>query len=209
MSSSDLELETNPLSYENHSPNEQQQQSQKGTDRSNEFAKGTPDNGQHLLNGLRLALVFTAFVMAFTLVALDQTILSTALPIIVSDFKAVSDLTWVASGYFLPQAAFLLFFGGVLTISPIKIVFLISSSIFELGSLFCAIAPSVDFLIFGRAVAGLGAAGIWISMLSILARITTLKQRPIFVGLVGAVYAVCTVVGPLIGGSFADHVTWR
>lgn len=64
-----------------------------------------------------------------------------------------------------------------MTISPIKIVFLVSSSIFELGSLFCAIAPSVDFLIFGRAIAGLGAAGIWISMLSILARVCTLNDN--------------------------------
>ena len=68
----------------------------------------------------------------------------------------------------------MLFFGKVLAIAPPKLVFLISIGIFELGSLFCAIAPSVNFLIFGRAVAGFGAAGLWVSILAITARVLNL-----------------------------------
>ncbi|KAL5513629.1 hypothetical protein ACEPAH_4028 [Sanghuangporus vaninii] len=139
----------------------------------------------------------------FFLVALDQTILSTALPTIASRFDAVKDLSWIASAYFLPQAAFMLFFGKVLAFEPPKTVFLVSIGIFEVGSLLCAVAPSVNVLIFGRAIAGLGATGLWVSIMSMIARITTLKQRPILMGLFGAVFAISSIVGPLIGGAFS------
>ncbi|KAJ7286022.1 ABC transporter [Mycena rebaudengoi] len=159
-----------------------------------------------LLTGKKLGLVFTAFMLAYSLVALDQTIISTALPTIASKFHAVSDISWIASAYFLPQATFMLFFGALLRVFPPKPVFLVSISIFELGSLFCAVASSVDFLIFGRAVAGLGGAGLWVSIMTVVARLTTLEQRPIFMGLVGGFYAVSSIVGPLVGGAFSDGV---
>jgi MFS family permease len=139
------------------------------------------------LTGKKLGFVFTAFMLAYSLVALDQTIISTALPTIASKFHAVSDLSWIASAYFLPQvsvsvnngteskgtqATFMLFFGALLRVFPPKAVFLVSISIFELGSLFCAVAPSVDFLIFGRAVAGLGGAGLWVSIMTVMARVS-------------------------------------
>ncbi|KAG6864637.1 hypothetical protein C0991_008143, partial [Blastosporella zonata] len=143
-----------------------------------------------LLTGMRLTLVFgyrildyfvcltltngfidSAFLIAFALIALDQTILATALPKIASHFDAVSKLSWIASAYFLPQAAFMLFFGSVLSIAPTKPIFLLSITIFELGSLLCAVAPSVDILILGRAVAGFGASGLWVSIMSTIARI--------------------------------------
>ncbi|KAJ7670775.1 transporter [Mycena polygramma] len=162
-----------------------------------------------LLEGKKLAIVFCAFVIAFALLAVDQTIVSTALPTIASHFQAVSDLSWIASGYFLPQAGFMLFLGKLLAITAPKPVFLVSIAIFELGSLFCAIAPSIDFLIFGRVVAGVGAAGLWVSIMTIVAQVTTLKQRPLLMGLFGAVFAVSSIVGPLLGGVFSDHVSWR
>ena len=70
------------------------------------------------------------------------------------------------------KAAFVLFFGKVLTICALKPVFMTSIAIFELGSLFCAVAPSVSFLIFGRAVEGVGAGGLWVSILSVMAQVT-------------------------------------
>ncbi|KAF7374652.1 ABC transporter [Mycena sanguinolenta] len=157
----------------------------------------------------RLLLVFVAFMLGFSLTALDQTILSTALPKIASYFDAISDLSWIPSAYFLPQAGLMLFFGRILGITPAKTVLLSVIGVFEIGSLLCAVAPSVNVLILGRVVAGIGASGLMVSVMFIIAQVTTLRQRPIFMGVFGAVYAVASIVGPLIGGAFADHVSWR
>ncbi|KAJ7441722.1 ABC transporter [Mycena latifolia] len=162
-----------------------------------------------LVSGRQLVLISIALYVAFFLVALDQTILSTALPTIASHFQAVSDLSWIASAYFLPEAGLVLFFGKLLVIAPPKTVFLVSIFAFEIGSLLCALSPSVNVLIVGRAVAGLGGTGLWVSIMTIIARITTMKQRPIFMGMIGAVYALASVVGPLMGGAFSAGVSVR
>jgi MFS family permease len=81
--------------------------------------------------------------------------------------------------------------------------------VFEIGSLLCGVAPSMNVLILGRAIAGVGAAGIFVSILVIIAQITRLEQRPLLFGLFGAIFAVSSVVGPLLGGAFTDKVTWR
>ncbi|GJJ12846.1 hypothetical protein Clacol_007091 [Clathrus columnatus] len=166
------------------------------------------DKTDTVLPVARLAIVFSGFMLVYTLVGIDQTIIVTALPTIASDFDAVSDLSWIASAFFL-EAGLILFYGKIITIAPAKMVLLVCVGLFELGSLFCAVAPSVNFLIFGRAVAGAGAGGIWIAMVSILTKISTFKQRPILMGLFGAVFAICSIVGPLIGGIFAEKLTWR
>ncbi|KAJ7249526.1 major facilitator superfamily domain-containing protein [Mycena haematopus] len=141
--------------------------------------------------------------------ALDQTIIATALPSIASDFHAITRLSWIASGYFLPQAGLMLLYGKILSIAPGKWVFLIAIVIFEAGSLLCALSPSIDVLIVGRVVAGVGAAGIWVSVLTIIAEITKLESRPLLLGSFGAVFAISSIVGPLLGGAFAQKLTWR
>ncbi|KAF9556809.1 ABC transporter [Agrocybe pediades] len=162
-----------------------------------------------LLAGRKLGIVFSAFVLAIFLTYIDQTIISTALPTIASHFDAVSDLSWIAGGYFLPQTAFILLIGKILSISPAKPVLLVSIALFEIGSLISAVANSVQLLIFGRVVAGVGGAGLWVSVLSIMAHITTITQRPILMSIMGAVYAISAIGGPLLGGVFSDKVTWR
>jgi len=147
--------------------------------------------------------------LSFFLVALDQTIVATALPKIVSDFDALSEVTWVASAYFLTQAGFMLTYGQLLMIVPTKWVYMGAIVIFEIGSLLCGVAPSMKVLILGRAVAGMGGAGLFVSILSIIAQITRLQDRPILFGLFGAIFALSSVIGPLLGGAFADHVSWR
>ncbi|GJE92686.1 MFS general substrate transporter [Phanerochaete sordida] len=164
---------------------------------------------EYCLTTTRFFLVFIAFSVSFSLIALDQTILSTALATVASDFSAVSDITWIASAYFLPQAGLMLFFGRLLSISRPKAIFVVSILLFEAGSLICAVSPSADVLIFGRAFAGVGAAGLWICIMSVFARVSTLKQRPLLLGAMGAIYAVCTVAGPIIGGALTDKATWR
>ncbi|CAE6445460.1 unnamed protein product [Rhizoctonia solani] len=166
------------------------------------------DEGRYL-SGMRLFAVFTGMLMSILLIALDQTIVATALPIIASKFDAFDQVTWIASGYFLTQAGLMLTYGQLLSIASTKWVYLAAVVLFEIGSLFCAVAPNMEFLIFGRAFAGVGAAGIFVSVLSIIAQVTRLEQRPALFGTFGAVFALSSVVGPLLGGAFTDHVSWR
>lgn len=100
-------------------------------------------------------------------------------------------------------------YGQALTVFDRKWTFLFAICVFEIGSLLCGVAPTVEVLIFGRAFAGVGAAGTFVSVLSIVADVTTLEQRPRLLGLFGAVFAISSVIGPLLGGAFTDHATWR
>lgn len=84
-----------------------------------------------------------------------------------------------------------------------------SVTIFELGSLICGVAPNMNVLIFGRAFAGVGAAGIFGSCIAMIAEICPLEKRPALMGSFGAVFALASVMGPLLGGVFTDHVSWR
>ncbi|GAA5923697.1 MDR family MFS transporter [Sporobolomyces koalae] len=161
------------------------------------------------LTGKRLVVVFIAMLLSVFLVALDQTILAPALPIIASKFDALDQLSWIASAYFLTQTAFILLYGQILTLFDRKWTFLAAILIFEIGSALCGASTNVDFLIAARAIAGVGAAGIFVSVLSIISTVTRLEQRPKLLGLFGAVFALSSVIGPLMGGAFTDKVSWR
>jgi MFS family permease len=111
----------------------------------------------------------------------------------------------------LTTCAFQLIFGKLYTYHPIKWVFLIALSIFELGSLVCAVAPTSTALIIGRAVAGLGSAGMYAGAFLIIAHSVPVRERPLYNGMIGATYGVACVIGPLLGGVFTDSpkLTWR
>lgn len=114
-----------------------------------------------------------------------------------------------ATGYFVTQGGLMLSYGQLLSIASTKWVYLVAIVLFEIGSLFCAVAPNVEFLIFGRVVAGMGGAGIFVSVLSIIAQVSRLEKRPMLLGTFGAIFGLSSVVGPLLGGAFTDHVSWR
>ncbi|KAF7350726.1 Major facilitator transporter-like protein [Mycena sanguinolenta] len=154
-----------------------------------------------ILTGGRLAVVFIAMMLSWLLIALDQTILATALP--------PHCLGWVATSFVLAQTVFLLFYGQVLRIFPAKFVLLFAVALFEIGSLVCAVTQSVGQLIAGRVVSGIGAAGIYVSAVQIVTQVSRLQDRARLYGLFGAVFALASVIGPLIGGAFTDHATWR
>lgn len=111
--------------------------------------------------------------------------------------------------YLLTTAAFQLIFGKFYTFFSIKWVFLVAIGIFEVGSLICGVAPSSTALIVGRAIAGVGSAGIFSGAYILIATSVPLATRPTFNGLIGGTYGVSSVVGPLLGGVFTDKVTWR
>ena len=160
-------------------------------------------------SGMKLAIITTALCFSVFLIALDNTIIATAIPKITDHFNQLNDVGWYGSAYLLTTCAFQLMFGKFYTFFSIKWVYLTAIAIFEIGSAVCGAAPSSTALILGRAVAGLGTAGIFSGALIIIAHTVPLQKRPMYTGMIGAMYGVASVAGPLLGGVFTDHVTWR
>ncbi|KAJ7622163.1 major facilitator superfamily transporter [Roridomyces roridus] len=159
--------------------------------------------------GARFAFIILAISLALFLVSLDSTIIAVAIPKITDQFHSLDDVGWYGSAYLLGTAAFQLFFGRLYSFLSVKRVFLSSLCIFEIGSLVCAIAPSSNALIAGRAIAGLANAGVLTGIFVIIADSVPLERRPFHSGALGATYGVASVSGPLLGGVLTDKVSWR
>ncbi|QDS67491.1 hypothetical protein FKW77_001319 [Venturia effusa] len=167
------------------------------------------DDESHYPKGFKLALISVALCLSVFCMALDNTIIATAIPRITDQFHALEDVGWYASAYLLTTCAFQLFFGKLYTFYSIKWVYLTALLIFEIGSVVCGAAPNSTALIVGRAVAGLGSAGIFSGAILIVAHTVPLRQRPTYTGMIGAMYGIASVAGPLMGGAFTDKLTWR
>ncbi|KAJ7276744.1 transporter [Mycena rebaudengoi] len=162
-----------------------------------------------VLKGKRLAFVYIAMLFCILLVALDQTILATALPRIASDFNSFKLQGWTASSFILAQSVFLLFFGQSLRIFSAKSVLLVTVFVFEIGSTVCGAAQNMGTLIAGRTISGLGSAGMFVALLLVTSQITRLEDRPKYMGMMGSAFGLASIIGPLIGGGLTDHATWR
>ncbi|KAJ5369760.1 Sucrose symporter plant [Penicillium cataractarum] len=159
--------------------------------------------------GPKLILITISLMLAVFCVALDNTIMAVAIPRITDDFHALNDVGWYASSYLLTTCSFQLLYGKFYTLFQVKWVYLSALFLFELGSLICGVAPNSTTLIVGRAVAGLGSAGMFTGALVTLAHTVEVEKRPIFFSMLGGMYGIASVAGPLLGGAFTDHATWR
>ncbi|KAL5341493.1 major facilitator superfamily domain-containing protein [Aspergillus crustosus] len=157
----------------------------------------------------KLVLITIGLCLAVFCLALDNTILTTAIPKITDDFNSLADVGWYGSAYFLTTCALTLIYGKLYTFYPTKWTFLSALGCFELGSLICGVAPNSVTLIIGRAIAGIGAAGMFSGAILIISQSVPLHKRPIYTGALSGMYGIASVAGPLMGGAFTDHITWR
>ncbi|KAI0977102.1 major facilitator superfamily domain-containing protein [Xylaria arbuscula] len=169
--------------------------------------EGDPINDH--LTGWKLFSLLASTALIFFLLLLDNSIISTAVPKITSEFHSLPDVGWYAGAYQLASAVLQPLTGKLYTYFPTKWTFLVFFFVFEVGSLLCGVATSSAFFIIGRAVAGIGVSGLQNGALSIVAAAVPLEKRAFYLGLLIGTGQIGLILGPLIGGLFTQYVTWR
>ncbi|WP_433829792.1 MDR family MFS transporter [Actinoplanes sp. CA-015351] len=162
-----------------------------------------------VLSRRQVNVVFVAILLGMLLAALDQTIVSTALPTIVADLGGAGHMSWVVTAYLLAETIATVLAGKFGDLFGRKLVFQVSAVIFVAGSALCGLVQDMLMLVGARAIQGIGAGGLMVTAMALIADVIPLRERGKYQGALGAVFGVTTVVGPTLGGLFTDHLSWR
>ncbi|VUC29862.1 unnamed protein product [Clonostachys rosea] len=159
----------------------------------------TTEHETNYLEGIKLFIVMSGLTVLMFLVMLDISILGTAIPQITSDFKRLQDVGWYVSAYQLASA----------TVQPLTGKFYTYFSTKAIGSAICGAATSSTMLIIGRAIAGLGCSGLTNGLLTVIVGAIAPRKRPFYTAVAMGIGQIGIVLGPVIGGLFTEHATWR
>ncbi|MFA7514286.1 MAG: MFS transporter, partial [Mycolicibacterium vanbaalenii] len=157
----------------------------------------------------RRNLIFVAVVLGMLLAALDQTIVATALPTMVADLGGAGHQAWVVTSYLLASTIVTAVVGKLGDLFGRRTIFAAAVVFFLIGSVLCGIASSMEMLVASRALQGVGGGALMVTAAALIGEVIPLRDRGRYQGALGAVFGVTTVVGPLLGGYFTDHLTWR
>jgi EmrB/QacA subfamily drug resistance transporter len=168
-----------------------------------------PDTSGALVSPQRRNFVFLAIVLGMLLAALDQTIVATALPTIVADLGGAGHQSWVVTSYLLASTITTALVGRLGDLFGRKTIFQAAVMFFVAGSVLCGLSHSMAMLVGARALQGIGGGAITVTATALIGEVIPLRDRGRYQGALGAVFGVTTVIGPLLGGYFTDHLTWR
>ena len=168
-----------------------------------------PDTSGALVSPQRRNFVFLAIVLGMLLAALDQTIVATALPTIVADLGGAGHQSWVVTSYLLASTIITALVGRLGDLFGRKAIFQAAVTFFVAGSVLCGLSQSMAMLVGARALQGIGGGAITVTATALIGEVIPLRDRGRYQGALGAVFGVTTVIGPLLGGYFTDHLSWR
>ncbi|PJK23358.1 MDR family MFS transporter [Mycolicibacterium goodii] len=172
-------------------------------------ASAPPQPPEVLLSTRRRNLVFLAVLLGMLLAALDQTIVATALPTVVADLGGAGHQSWVVTSYLLASTIVTAVVGKVGDLFGRKVVFQAAVLFFLVGSVLCGLSGSMSMLVASRALQGIGGGAMMVTATALIGEVIPLRDRGRYQGALGAVFGVTTVIGPLLGGFFTDHLSWR
>jgi EmrB/QacA subfamily drug resistance transporter len=166
-------------------------------------------DGQVRFSHRQILTIYSGLMLGILLAALDQTIVATALPTIVGELGGIEHISWVVTAYLLTSTASVPLYGKISDLYGRRIVFQFAIVTFLVGSALAGLAQDMVQLVVARGIQGVGGGGLMAMAMTIIGDVVSPRERGRYQGYIGSVFAFASIAGPLVGGFFVDHLTWR